>query len=134
MGLIPLHPLFSHRFVSNSSPIKEWENHYIIELDAVGIHPDAIEINATDNELHISAKPTDLKQDRILLHQERITKGINQRFRFRSSIDLDQIEADLDHGLLRLIVPKKAARRIAVNLQSGDRTQISETPETTVDV
>ena len=134
MGLLPLHPLFSHRFGSNSRPIKEWENHYIIEFDAVGIHPEAIEINATDNELHISAKPTDLKQDRTLLHQERITEGINQRFRFRNSIDVDQIEADLEHGLLRLIVPKKAARRIALNLQSGSRIEHTETPETTVDV
>ena len=134
MGLLPLHPLFSHRFVSNSRPIKEWDNHYIIELDAVGIHPEAIEINATDNELHISAKPADLRKDRTLLHQERITDGINQKFRFRNSIDVDQIEADLEHGLLRLLVPKKAARRIAVNLQSGNRFERSETNETTVDV
>lgn len=134
MGLLPLHPLFSHRFVSNSRPIKEWENHYIIELDAVGIHPEAIEINATDNELHISAKPIETESERTLLHQERISEGVNQRFRFRNSIDVDLIEADLEHGLLRLLVPKKAARRIAVTLQSEGRIEHNETPETTVDV
>ena len=134
MGLLPLHPLLSHRFLSSSNQIKERKNRYIIELDAVGINPDDIEINATDNDLHISAKTETQSQERTLIHRERLNAGINQKFRFRSSIDSEQITAELKHGLLRVIVPKKAARRIAINLQNDLVEADTETPETTVDV
>ena len=134
MGLLPLHPLLSHRFLSSSNQIKERNNRYIIELDAVGFNPDDIEINATDNELHISAKTEAHSQERTLIHRERLNSGINQKFRFRSSIDSEQITAELKHGLLRVIVPKKEARRIAINLQNDVVEAETETPETTVEV
>lgn len=134
MGLFPFHPLRSNRFQPSSNQITENETSYTIELDAVGVAPDNISVNATENELHISAEATSLAHDLTLIHREHLSTGLNQKFRFRNSIDADHIEAELHNGLLSLKVPKKEARRIAVTVNKIQALEVNETHETALEV
>jgi HSP20 family protein len=116
MGLFPQHPLLSNRVFSNAHRFVEHSENYHIELEAVGILSDDIEIHATENELNIKSPKPELAGGLKPIHRERIHAGLRQKFRFRNAIDPDTISAELNNGLLILTVPKKEPRQVPVSV------------------
>lgn len=120
MGFFPHHPLLSNRVFSNAYRLVEHPENYHIELDAVGLLSDNIEIHATENELHVKSPKPNLAENLTLVHRERINSDLRQKFRFRNAIDADGISAELNNGLLILTVPKKEPRRVHVSVGLSD--------------
>lgn len=116
MGFFPQHPFLSNRVFTNANRLVERPENYHVELDAVGILSDDIEIHATENELLVTSPKPELAEGLTMIHKERINSGLRQRFRFRNAIDVDAISADLTNGLLILTVPKKEPRRVHVSV------------------
>ena len=126
MGLFPHHPLLSNRVFSNAHRLVEHPENYHIELEAVGLLSDDIEIHATENEIHIKSHNPELAEGLKSIHREHVHSGIRQKFRFRSAIDPETISADLKNGLLTLTVPKKAPQRVHITVTKAS----SELPVT----
>ena len=124
MGLFPHHPFLSNRVFSSAHQLVEHPENYQIEIEAVGFLSDDIEIHATENELTVKSHKPELAKDLKPIHQEQTFSEMRHKFRFRSAIDPDTISADLNNGLLTLMVPKKEPQRVHISVG----TKPSENP------
>lgn len=82
----------------------ESEQGYLLRSELPGVEAQALEVSVLGDSLHIEGRST--------------RHHFARDYRFGKAADLEQVEAKLEHGLLEIHVPKRAAarpRRIAVN-------------------
>jgi HSP20 family protein len=89
---------------------------FIIEIEAPGLSEEDFTINATNNEVsvHAEKEEDELPEESKLLRRERSRGSFTRSFRFRDSLNTEDVSATVSNGLLTLILPKKAARNIPV--------------------
>lgn len=93
--------------VASHAPASIWESdsHYHLEFDMPGVVPEDVEVKILENTLHVSAnRPA--KSDVNYLRQERHFGMVERQFSLPSRVDDSQIEAELNHGVLKITVPK----------------------------
>jgi HSP20 family protein len=89
---------------------------YAIEVPAPGLRADELIISATGDMLTVEVQPrasTD-GQSRTYLVQEVPRERMARVFTFPTTIDVDNIEAHLEQGVLRIRVPKAEGARSRV--------------------
>jgi HSP20 family protein len=98
--------------------IEETDDAWVIEAELPGVKKDDINVEVRDNEVEISGDIKERERQGIL---RRRTRKVG-RFEFRVSLpgaaDPNDIEANLDHGVLTLRIPKPSEarpQRIEVN-------------------
>lgn len=105
--------------------IEETADAYIIHADVPGVKAEDIEINVENGLLEISGerKLEKAVEERGVRRFERVFGKFYRSFRLPESADIENIKAKTDHGVLTVIVPKKAVakpRKIAVeDAESG---------------
>ena len=84
---------------------------YVVTADMPGISRDEVSVTIDKNVLTISAAPKDeVSQDeRKVLRHERYSGKYARSLRLGEDIDEDQVSAEYRDGVLRLVIPKKAA-------------------------
>ncbi|MCJ8012422.1 Hsp20/alpha crystallin family protein [Paenibacillus sp. KQZ6P-2] len=91
--------------------IRETENAYYIEAELPGFDKKDIQIEMKGQYLTISAIRNDVKEIKNdiekVIHQERHYGEFIRRF-YVDRADEDQIKAKLEHGVLKIVVPKVA--------------------------
>ena len=94
-------------------------DHYLLQLEAVGFDKEEIALHITGNALHVEAKKERHTPDGYTLRygNRKQEQSINRHFRFHDNIDTDNIQATIENGLLNVTLPKRAARRIPINVQ-----------------
>lgn len=105
--------------------IEETEDAYVIHADVPGVPAKDIEINVENGTLEISGerKLEKAVDERGVRRFERVFGRFYRSFRLPESADVDNIRAKAEHGVLTIIVPKKAAakpRRISVEAAEGE--------------
>lgn len=118
MDLIPRR-FFMNDFFDDFAPIKEntmkcdiyeKEGKYHIEMDIPGFDKKDIKIEAKEDSLIISAeKNSENKVDdenKNYIHRER-SYGKYERSFYLKNLDSNNIEAEFNNGVLKIIVPKK---------------------------
>lgn len=100
--------------------VKEEEDRFVIKADIPGVDPKDIEVHMDKGMLAIEGKResevTDEKEG--YKRVERVYGSFSRRFTLPETADADNIQAESKHGVLEIIIPKKAAdqpRRIEVN-------------------
>jgi HSP20 family protein len=108
--------------------VRETNDAYVFSADLPGLSEDAIELSVTGNRLTISGQREEEKRDeRDRLHMyERRYGAFSRSFALPDGVDADQIEAQLEQGVLKVSVPKKPEvkpRRISLGklLRSGNK-------------
>ena len=100
--------------------IKEEPKRFVIAADIPGVDPKDIEIHmdkgvlTLKGERNAETKTEDGKFTRV----ERVHGSFYRRFALPDTADADQISATGKHGVLEIVIPKKAEaapRRIAIN-------------------
>lgn len=90
--------------------IYEKDGNYHIEVDIPGFNKEDIKIEAKNDYLTITAeKSTDNKDesgDKNYIHRER-TYGKYQRSFYLNGLDSENIDAEFNGGVLKIMVPKK---------------------------
>lgn len=90
--------------------IYEKDGNYHIEVDIPGFNKEDIKIEAKNDYLTITAeKSTDNKDesgDKNYIHRER-TYGRYQRSFYLNGLDSENIDAEFNGGVLKIMVPKK---------------------------
>lgn len=89
--------------------VKEKESSYIIEAELPGIKKEAIDLDLTKERLTISInreENTAEEKDRYV-HRERRLSSMKRSIYLGDGV-YDNITAKLDHGILTIVVPKKA--------------------------
>ncbi|GAB3791492.1 Hsp20/alpha crystallin family protein [Dyella agri] len=100
--------------------IREEGERFVIRADVPGIDPATIEVNMDRNVLSIggvrAAEPADASGR--FSRQERPDGPFHRRFVLPDSVDAERITASNRHGVLEIVVPKKAEsapRRIVID-------------------
>ena len=115
-------PLYSQSQWAQSYPVDMYETgeHVVLEMAVPGIHAQDLDISVEGRQLTISGtlpNITDDEQRRYWL--QTIPRGqFNRTVTLPTSIDVDNVEASVNEGLLTLTMPKVAeakARKIAIN-------------------
>lgn len=114
----------SNSAVSHWTPavdIHEETERYVITADVPGVKPDDIDVTMENGVLTISghrAEQRDDKSESGARRIERVSGSFYRRFTLPDSVDADGIEAASDHGVLKVVIPKKAQvqpKKIRVN-------------------
>lgn len=98
--------------------IFETADDIIVAADMPGVGPDDIEITLEKSVLTINGfVRQDETGDHKLAYAEYSPGNFHRTFNLSDGVDIDNIEATIEHGVLRLVLPKAAevkARKIAV--------------------
>ena len=99
----------------------------IIQFDIPGIDPDSLEMNVDNNTLTVRARrPRPQIEDSRWLVSERLHGTFTAQLELSDALDLDNIQADYDGGVLTIRIPvaeEAKARRIEIG---GGRTSGAE--------
>jgi HSP20 family protein len=100
--------------------IKEEDQRFVIFVDVPGIDPAGIEVSMEKSVLSIKGeRPAEkAEQDSRYTRVERAHGSFHRRFTLPESADADNIVANGKHGVLEIVIPKKAQtapRRITIN-------------------
>ena len=101
--------------------VRETEDAYILEADVPGIPKDAIDITVEDNRVTIKGerKTEEAKSGKGYHRTERRYGSFERSFTVRDGFDAEKVAASVEHGVLRLTLPKRAEqkpRRIEVKV------------------
>lgn len=99
--------------------IREEETRFVILADIRGVDPAGIEVSMDKSMLTIKGERTagGAQDNGKLTRQERVHGVFQRRFALPESADANSIRAHGRHGVLEIVVPKKAAtmpRRITI--------------------
>ena len=108
----------TRRWLPNAD-INEEEDRFVLHVDLPGVDPNDIEVSAEKRVLTVKGErkleEQDQKEDYTSL--ERVHGIFYRRFHLPDVVDSDAIEAKEKHGVLTIVLPKKAAaqpRRIEI--------------------
>ena len=111
-------------------PMDAWRegDRFVIEFDLPGVSPQTIDLDVERNVLTVSAERLGRNGDWEMLASERPRGRFSRQLVLGDNLDLDQIEAGYDGGVLRLTVPvaeKAKPRKIQVaGTDESERTAI----------
>ena len=102
--------------------IKEEEQRFVIFADVPGVDPASIEVSMEKGILTIKGERTveNQEQNGRFTRVERAHGSFHRRFALPDSADADGISASGKHGVLEIVITKKAEkapRRITINVQ-----------------
>lgn len=88
-------------------PMDAWRegDTFLIEFDLPGVRPETIDIGVERNVLTVRAERPARNGDWELLASERPTGLFSRQLVLGDNLDLDQVSAEYDSGVLRLRVP-----------------------------
>lgn len=93
---------------SSFTNIYETENAFVIEVNAPGYTKEDFKINLEQQTLKISAESNEEGiPDEKFLRREFTVKNINRSFVLPKSVDIDNIIADYQNGILKVTLPRK---------------------------
>lgn len=110
-------------------PMDAWRegDQLVLELDLPGVSAESIDIQVERNVLSVSAERLPRNGDWELLAGERPRGRFSRQLVLGDNLDLEQLEASYDAGVLRLAIPvaeKAKPRKIAISTTGDDRTAI----------
>lgn len=100
--------------------IRESEQGYILCADIPGIPAEKVDVQVSGNMLTIHAENREEKSEGE--EYSRQYRSFDQSFSLPSNIDADQIEANVEHGVLQIFIPKmqqSQPRKIETKSKSG---------------
>ena len=91
-----------------SADIVVGENDLVLTLDVPGFTADDLEISLVGRELVIrgTRRPPELAEGTAWAHRERAFGAFERRIRLPDGIDAETVTANVENGVLSLIVPK----------------------------
>jgi HSP20 family protein len=114
---------FSQGFTP-ATDVEETEEGYLVSFDIPGVPEDRIHIEVHDHTLRVSGERNDERKtnEKNVYRVERNFGRFERTFTLPNDVDTDAIEANYEHGVLKLFVPKgeKAKpRTISVKAKEG---------------
>jgi HSP20 family protein len=110
-------------------PMDAWREgeQFVIEFDLPGVSRESIDLDVERNVLTVKAERVPRNGDREMLATERVRGAFSRQLVLGDNLDLDNIEARYDAGVLRLVIPvaeKAKSRKIEVTGTKSDTAAI----------
>ena len=112
-------------------PMDAWRegDTFVLEFDLPGVRPETVDIDVERNVLTIKAERPAPNRDWEMLASERPTGLFSRQLVLGDNLDLTQVSADYDSGVLRLRIPvaeKAKPRKIEIKTGSAsEQTSIT---------
>ena len=111
-------------------PMDAWRegDTFVLEFDLPGVRPETVDIDVERNVLTVRAERPAKNGDWEMLASERPSGLFSRQLVLGDNLDLENVKAEYDSGVLRLSVPvaeKAKPRKIEVATQSKEPTAIS---------
>lgn len=93
------------------SEFKEKENEYVVEIEIPGVNKEDIDLRTTDNGIEIKAEKKEEKGSEEEENEHKYTRsysGFYQTLGVPENVDLDNIDASYENGILTVKLPKKS--------------------------
>jgi HSP20 family protein len=86
---------------------------FVLTVEAPGFKKDEIEINITDGDVEVSACKTEQKDEETegYIRKERSSESFYRKMTLPEEIKVDDAEANLQDGVLELVLPKKVPKK-----------------------
>ncbi|MGE0862104.1 MAG: Hsp20/alpha crystallin family protein [Gammaproteobacteria bacterium] len=91
--------------------IHEEQDRYVISADVPGVDPASIDVTMENGVLTISGERKNQRSEERgngARRVERLYGSFYRRFALPDSVDAEQVEARSQHGVLEVVIPKKA--------------------------
>jgi HSP20 family protein len=88
--------------------VTENDEGYVVKASVAGINPEEVEITIEDNVLTIKgdyAKESETEEENFVM-RERYAGRFGRSIRFPVDVNVEAVEANYEHGVLTLDVPK----------------------------
>lgn len=105
--------------------VNVWETPeaFYAEAEVPGVSQDQIELSVTGNELTIKVHRPEVSEQNVTFHRrERPVGEATRVIRLPGDVDHERVQADLQNGVLTVMLPKAEAARpkkIPVNVRTG---------------
>jgi HSP20 family protein len=116
--LLPLADAARRSALAMPVDIEETDDAYIVDLDLPNVREDDVQVELRGNELRIFGQFQDRRRTGILRRRSRQEGDFEFVIDLPGEVDVDQVDATLEHGVLRVLAPKVSssqARRIEVH-------------------
>ena len=103
-------------------PMDAWRegDQFVLEFDLPGVSKDSIDLDVERNVLTIRAERVARNGDWEMLTNERTRGQFSRQLVLGDNLDLDNIEASYDAGVLRLVIPvAERAKPRKIEIASG---------------
>ncbi|MDQ3762626.1 MAG: Hsp20/alpha crystallin family protein [Actinomycetota bacterium] len=111
--------------------IQETDDEYLVEADLPGVRPDDVTVDLQGRELRIGGEYGAAEQGESEAQRTRRRGHFDYRLTLPGEVTRESCTADLEHGVLRLRLPKASSgirQRIPVQVgRSGDSARALET-------
>ena len=111
-------------------------DHYVANIDMPGVDPGAIDVDVEGSTLTIRAQRTLRGEDTEWLTQERPAGSFMRQMSFGEGVDMEDIHADYQNGVLSLTIPVAAAakpRKIQIQASRSEPQQIGQSEQSAQD-
>jgi HSP20 family protein len=114
---LPIAGKLEHPYVN----IHEDQNAFHIELIAPGFSKDQFNVSIHEGTLQVKGevKSSDATQDRICTRKEYVLRSFERSFALPESVNLEDVKANYENGILKLSLPK------SVEAKADTRKQIT---------
>ena len=96
--------------------VLETEDAYLIFAELPGVQRDEIQLQVRDRRLEISGRRQTLGENRNFLRMERSYGPFRRTFDLGAPVEVDAISAAFEAGVLRVLVPKRQAGGVQVEI------------------
>lgn len=109
----------------------ENDDEFVVKADVAGIDPENIEITYTDNNLSIKGEITDERDEedeegRYHLRERRYGT-FSRTISMPGTVDVENIEAETENGVLKIHLPKKEeVKPKRIEIKGGQETKVIE--------
>jgi HSP20 family protein len=106
--------------------IEESEDAWIVEADLPGVRRKDMNVEVRDGELVVSGEIKERERTGVLRHRTRRTGEFEIRVALPGDVDPQAVEANVDHGVLTVRIPKPERakpRQVEVSGEDGDGEQ-----------
>lgn len=107
----------AEQFITPAATVLENADGYVLEVEMPGVNKETLEMWIENNELTITGRRSIPAVEGTLLHRESRSENFRRTFELDPSIDSEKISAKIEHGVVRLTLPKAEQvkpRKIAV--------------------
>lgn len=91
--------------------VLETDDVFLLYAEVPGVDREDVDLTVEGRRLELSGRRRPLPPDRVFTRMERSYGPFRCAFELPSAVDADRIEAALDHGVLRVTLPKRTPRR-----------------------
>jgi HSP20 family protein len=104
------------------------DDQVVVYFDAPGFDLDDIDVTIENHAVTVEATRRWYDADQQTLTSERPQGSFRRQIQFGEQLDVEQLDATLDQGVLRLTIPvKEGSKPRKIEIESNDRTRQLET-------